>query len=144
MKSIKLFLDPILYYMEDSSEFANAYYIDLTKEKIISPEFDQRFRQEDLQVKNRFFRIEPITSKEGYEIMQDFASSLESEETKNALFEILEQKKPFWNFRKALRDNKRMEKRFREFKDNVLKEILKKRLAEIGYELEEKSVTSGK
>lgn len=143
MKRIKLFLDPILYYMEDSSEFANAYYIDLTKEKIVSPELDENFRQADLQIKKRFFRIEPITSSEGYEIMQDFASTLESEETKNALFEVLEQKKPFWNFRKALKDDKMMEKRFREFKDSVLKEILKKRLAEIGYELEEKRIKSG-
>ena len=41
MKKIKLFLDPILYYMEDSSGFASSHYIDLFKGEVVSPDVDE-------------------------------------------------------------------------------------------------------
>jgi hypothetical protein len=135
MKKIKLFIDPILYCMEDSSVFAGAHYIDLIKGEVISPDVGDISR-EDVENEDRYFYIEPITSHEGYEIMQDFAVLEESDEIRGHMFDALERKKPFLNFKNALADYPDIEKKFYEYKNNRLKEILKDRLAECGYELE--------
>ena len=52
----------------------------------------------------------------------------------------LERKKPFFNFKSTLADYPDTQKKFFEYKDIRLKEILKDRLAECGYELEEKTI----
>jgi len=135
MKKIKLFIDPVLYYMEDSSVFAGSHYIDLFEGEVISPDVDD-ISHEDVKNEDRYFYIEPITSYEGYEIMQDFAALEESDEIRSRMFDVLERKKPFLNFKNALSDYPDIEKKFYEYKDNRLKEILKDRLAECGYELE--------
>jgi Uncharacterised protein family (UPF0158) len=135
MKKIKLFIDPVLYYMEDSSVFAGSHYIDLFEGEVISPDVDD-ISHEDVKNEDRYFYIEPITSHEGYEIMQDFAALEESDERRSRMFDVLERKKPFLNFKNAIADYPDVEKKFYEYKDNRLKEILKDRLAECGYELE--------
>jgi hypothetical protein len=140
MKKIKLFLDPILYYMEDSSGFASSHYIDLFKGKVVSPDADDDISYEDVENEDRYFSIEPITSHEAYEIMQDFAASVESDEIRGHLFEVLERKKPFRNFKDTLTDYPDIEKDFYEYKDNRLKEILRDQLAQCGYELEEETL----
>ena len=140
MKKIKLFLDPILYYMEDSSGFASSHYIDLFKGKVVSPDVDDDISYEDVENEDRYFSIEPITSHEGYEIMQDFAASVESDEIRGHLFDVLERKKPFRNFKDTLADYPDIEKDFYEYKDNRLKEILRDQLAQCGYELEEETL----
>ena len=136
MKKIEIFLDPILYYMEDSSGFASSCYIDLVKGKVVLPDIDEDISDEDAENEDRYFYIEPITSHEGYEIMQDFAVLEESDEIRSRMFDVLERKKPFLNFKNALADYPDIEKKFYEYKDNRLREILKDRLAECGYELE--------
>ncbi len=139
MKKIKLFIDPILYYMEDSSGFASTHYIDLFKGDVVSPDVDDDVSYEDVENEDRYFYIEPITSHEGYEIMQDFAASVESDEIRGHLFDVLERKKPFRNFKDSLVDYPDIEKSFYEYKDNRLKEMLRDQLAERGYELEEET-----
>ena len=141
MKKVKLFINPILYYMEDSSGFASSYYIDLFKEKVVSPEVDDDVSFEDVANKERYFYIKPITSHEGYEIMQDFAALEESDEIQAHLFDVLQQKKPFLNFKNAIADYADIQKKYYEYKDNRLKEILRNQLAECGYELEEKTLS---
>jgi hypothetical protein len=140
MKKIKLFLHPIFYYMEDSSGFASSCYIDLLKGKVVLPDVNKDISDENAESKDRYFHVEPITSHEGYEIMQDFAASVESDEIRNQMFDALERKKPFFNFKSTLADYPDIQKKFSEYKDNRLKEILKDRLAECGYELEEKTI----
>jgi len=140
MKKIKLFLDPILYYMEDSSGYASSCYIDLLKGEIVLPDVDEDVSDEDAENEDRYFFIEPIPSHEGYEIMQDFAASVESDEIRDQMFDALERKKPFFNFKSTLADYPDIQKKFFEYKDNRLKEILRDRLAEYGYELEEKTI----
>jgi hypothetical protein len=137
MKKIKLFLDPVLYYMEDSSGFASPHYIDLYNGDIVAPDFDDDIGIEDAMDEDRYFRIEPIASHEGYEIMQDFPAAEESDEIRGHLFDALEKKKPFRNFKSAIADYPGIQKKFYEYKDGRLKEILRNRLAERGYELEE-------
>jgi len=140
MKKIKLFIDPILYYMEDSSGFASSCYIDLLNGEVVLPDVHEDVGDEVAENDDRYFFIEPIASHEGYEIMQDFAASLESDEIRNEMFDALEGKKPFFNFKNTLADYPDIQKKFFEYKDNRLKEILKDRLAEHGYELEEKTI----
>jgi len=140
MKKIKLFLDPILYYMEDSSGYASSCYIDLLKGEVVLPDVDEDVSDEDAENEDRYFYIEPIPSHEGYEIMQDFAASVESDEIRDQMFDALERKKPFFNFKSTLADYPDIQKKFFEYKDNRLKEILRDRLAEYGYELEEKTI----
>ena len=140
MKKIKLFIDPILYYMEDSSGFASSHYIDLFKGEVVSPDVDEDdINYEDVENEDRYCPIEPITSHKGYEIMQDFAASVESDEIRGLLFDVLERKKPFRNFKDTLVDYPDIEKNFYEYRDNRLKEILRDQLAECGYELEEET-----
>ena len=140
MKNVKLFLDSILYYMEDSSGFASSCYIDLLKGEVVLPDVDEDISDEDAENEDRYFHVEPIESHEGYEIMQDFAASVESDEIRNQMFDALERKKPFFNFKSTLADYPDIQKKFFEYKDNRLKEILRDRLAECGYELEEKTI----
>ena len=139
MKKIKLFLDPILYYMEDSSGFASSHYIDLTSGEIVSPDIDDEISYEDVEKEDRYFRIEPVTSHEVYEIMQAFAESEESDEIRGHLYDALDRKKPFMNFKDALTEYPDTEKKFYEYKNNGLKEILRNRLEECGYEIEEET-----
>lgn len=140
MKKIKLFIDPILYYMEDSSGYASSCYIDLIEGEVVLPGVDENVGGEIVKNDDRFFYVEPITSHEGYEIMQDYAASVESDEIKNEMIDALERKKPFYNFKNTIADYPDIQKKFFEYKDNRLKEILKDRLAEIGYELLEKNI----
>lgn len=140
MKKIELFLDPILYYMEDSSGFASSCYIDLLKGEVVLPDIDEDISDEDAENEDRYFYVEPIASHESYEIMQDFAASVESDEIRNQMFDALERKKPFFNFKSTLADYPDIQKKFFEYKDNRLKEILRDRLAEFGYGLEEKTI----
>jgi hypothetical protein len=72
--------------------------------------------------------------------MQDFAASVESDEIRNQMYDALERKKPFFNFKNTLADYPDVQKKFFEYKDNRLKEILRDRLAECGYEFEEKTI----
>ena len=139
MKKIKLFLDPILYYMEDSSGFASSYYINLTSGEIVSPDTDDDVTDEDVEKEDRYFRIEPVTSHEVYEIMQAFAESEESDEIRVHLYDALDGKKPFMNFKDALTEYPDTEKKFYTYKNNSLKEILRNRLEECGYEIEEET-----
>jgi len=139
MKKIKLFLDPILYYMEDSSGFASSHYIDLTSGEIVSPDIEDDVSYEDVEKEDRFFYIEPVASHESYEIMQEFAESEESDEIRGHLIDALERKKPFLNFKNAIADYPDTEKKFYEYKDNRLKDILRNRLEECGYEIEEET-----
>ena len=138
MKKIKMNMDPILYLMEDASDFASTYYIDLETGDVVSPDVDDHIGFDIYKQNDRYFFLEPITSHDGYEIMQDFASALESDEIRDLLYDALEKKKPFRNFKNILADFAEIEKRFYEYKGNRLKVILKNRLEAIGYELEEK------
>jgi len=143
MKQIKLFLDPILYFMEDSSGFASAHYLDLLKGEVVTPDIDDTISDQDVEDDDRYFSIEPITSDEGYDIMQDFAALEQSDEIRGHLISALEGKKPFRSFKDALADYPDVEKKFYEYKDNRLKKILRKQLAECGYTLEEETLPGG-
>jgi hypothetical protein len=143
MKKIKLFLDPILYYMEDTSGFASPHYIDLLKGEVVSPDMDDAISHEDLDNEDRYLAIDPITSHEGYDMMQDFAASVESDEIRHHLFGALEGKKPFRKFKDALAQYPDQEQRFYEYKGSRLKEIFGKQLASQGYELEEETFQEG-
>lgn len=139
MKKIRLVLDSILYYMEDASAFANPHYIDLVEGEVVSPDLDDDTAREDVENEERYFCIEPITSNEGYEIMQDFVASVESDEIRDHLIDAIEQKKPFRNFKDTITEYPDIESRFHKYKDNRLKDILRNQLAEHGYELEEET-----
>lgn len=137
MKKIKLFLDPILFYMEDTSGFAVTHYIDLTTGEVVSPDLDDDISDEDVKDGKRYFFISPIGSHEGYGIMKDFVGTIESEEIQNRLYEALERRKPFRSFKNAVSEYPDMDKLFYEYKGNRLINMLKERLAGIGYEVEE-------
>ncbi|MBW1841943.1 MAG: hypothetical protein JRI75_09140 [Deltaproteobacteria bacterium] len=139
MKKIKLFLNPILYYMEDSSGFASPHYINFQNGEIVSPDFDDGISHEDVKDEERYLRIEPITSHEGYGIMQDFAVAEDSDEIRALLFDALERKKPFHNFKNAIAEYPDTQKKFYAYKDRRLKEIFRDQLAERGYEVAEET-----
>jgi hypothetical protein len=69
--------------------------------------------------------------------MEDFVGTIELEEIRDRLSEVLDRPKPFRNFKEALYDYPEIQKGFYEYKENRLKEILKEQLSEIGYEIEE-------
>jgi hypothetical protein len=140
MKKIRLSLDPILYHMEDRSGFASSHYIDLITGEVVSPDIDENITHEDVANEDRYFCVEPITSDEGYAIMQDFVAFVESDEIRDHLIDALERKKPFRNFKDAITEYPDIETRFYAYKDNRLKDILRDKLAEYGYELEEETI----
>jgi hypothetical protein len=109
----------------------------LTRGEIVSPDVDENIGNEDVESSDRYFRIEPVTSHEVYEIMQAFAESEESDEIQGHLYDALDRKKPFMNFKDALNEYPDAEKKFYAYKNNRLKEILRERLEVCGYEIEE-------
>ena len=106
MARIKIDADELMMAMEDHGGLL-SYYLDRETGEILpqsedpglsGEELDQAFDEES----DRHVAVDPISSREGYGIMEDFVDSRPEGEERRILQKALSWRKPFSNFRSAI------------------------------------------
>lgn len=112
-----------------------------THEIISIPDFDQfcdeeyvEIFQEDLKKVNSkssgFIKIEKLTSAESFRIMNNFTEQLNDQKLKKELEIILENRKPFQNFKNKI-DNSDFRESWFKFKQSETEKTVKNKISEI-------------
>lgn len=86
---------------------------------------------------DRFIRIEPVESREGFRWMEDFADQQE-ERVRERLLDALDRPRPFRRFRDALEEHPRVEEAWDRYEEDKLREAARRwvRYARPGLEIE--------
>ncbi|MBU2997951.1 UPF0158 family protein [Cellulophaga baltica] len=117
----------------------DCYYNPKTDEIVTIPNFGQisdedEFREAfgvELEKVNKnkaeFIKIEVLESFESFKIMEHFISQIADKQLQAELENILEQKKPFQNFKNSI-DNSDYRQNWFDFKQNELEKIVETRL----------------
>jgi len=80
---------------------------------------------------DKYIEIERMESHESFEIMADFANSVDSRELRDSLINALNRKHPFQNFKWVMDNSKPYRQKWFDFKNQRLIECVKKKLDEI-------------
>jgi uncharacterized protein UPF0158 len=83
---------------------------------------------------SRFVRIEPIDSREGFEMMESFVLSLPSTRMREKLEDALRGRKPFRRFKDTLTENLMIRERWFKFEEEVMRHRAIEWLAELEIE----------
>jgi Uncharacterised protein family (UPF0158) len=97
-------------------------------------EQDELRQQIEEDATNRFAMIEPISSHDGFRIMEDFVESLPHTRLREKLEWCLGGPKPFRRFKDALHENKAVQEKWYEFHDKALERYGIEWLAELDIE----------
>lgn len=110
MARIKIDADELMMAMENHGG-SLSYYLDTETGKIRLksedwglPEEDDDLAQRLEEEPDRYVAIEPLSSRDGYRMMEDFVDSLPEGEERRILQQALSWKKPFSNFKSAIAD----------------------------------------
>jgi hypothetical protein len=106
MKKLKIDLGELLLAL-DSSAGEAEYFLDRTTGEILmrfkdAPDAEEIDARLAAGSDERYEAIEPVPSRERFEVMADFAESLPDSATKERLFHALQQRRPFRGFKAAL------------------------------------------
>jgi hypothetical protein len=104
-------------------------YLNIKTNEIISiPNEDNMMEIESTEWKNEikkikkdkklYIMVSPMSSRESFKIMEDFAESVAGEELRDRLLTSLVRPKPFWNFKFELERSPELRKAWFEFKEN--------------------------
>jgi len=106
---IKIDADEIIMAMDDHSGMC-SFYLDRDTGTVVFmtegefPDAEAELRRQMEDSPGRFIWIEPMPSREGFRIMEDFVDQLPEGGDKRLLEKALSWKKPFSNFKSALAD----------------------------------------
>ncbi len=132
-KGIPIVLDDLIYAIDDHCDFAH-YYLDRETGEIIfqsEREFDDEFGDgagatvldpED-RCGDRFIPIEPMESRQGYRIMEDFIAVQPRGRATEDLTRAIAMRKPFRRFKDVIRNYPEVEKQWYEFNCDKMKAI---------------------
>ncbi len=131
--AIPIVLDDLIYAIDDHCDFAH-YYLDRETGEIIfqsEREFEDELMDDeeapDLGRQDcsgdRFIPIEPMESRQGYRIMEDFIAVLPEGPAAKDLFRALAMRKPFRSFKDTLHNYPDMEKQWNESQRDEIKAI---------------------
>ncbi len=128
MGKIKIVDSDLLDLIEDHSEFRTGHIDKQTGEILVTFEDYDEPEQEEIfekleQDPDRYLRIEPIGSHEGFRIMENFVAGLPEGEDRNLLWKVLSWKKPFSNFKSALADMGELRQQWFDFHDKALRKL---------------------
>jgi hypothetical protein len=128
MAHINIDASDLLDLLEEHSGFRTGYIDRQTGEILVTfDDYDEPEQEEVLEKIrddwDRYLQIEPIDSHEGFRIMERFVQSLPDGENRNLLFKVLSWKKPFSNFKSALRDMGDLRQQWFDFHDKALREL---------------------
>ena len=106
MPKIRIDKESMVVAMEDHSDYMN-WYLDKTTGEIVYPSTDDFDDEDELldeieEAPDRYLYIEPVSSHEGYNIMELFIESIEDDYARDVLERAISYKKPFSNFKQAL------------------------------------------
>ncbi|WP_320042062.1 UPF0158 family protein [uncultured Desulfobacter sp.] len=128
MGKIKIVDSDLLDLLEDHSGFRTGHIDKQTGEILMTFEDYDEPEQEEIfekleQDPDRYLRIEPIDSHEGFRIMENFVAGLPEGEDRDLLRKVLSWKKPFSNFRSALADMGDLRRQWFDFHDKELRRL---------------------
>jgi len=103
------------YYKIDTEELIDQFdYKPESEDEDFDPA-DPDFEIED----DNYVQLDPIPSHDSYEIMKDFARSIDDEPFKNKLFDALEKHKPFRHFKWLVEGSDKHQAAWNDFQDNA-------------------------
>jgi yecA family protein len=135
VKTLPVNLSDLALALEDHGENLNVYFFDTqTGEVLILSEDVDREQIEKIaeEASNRFVRIEPTDSREGYRIMENFVRSLPQSRLREKLEWSLDGPKPFRRFRDALREDDEIRGQWLRFHDAHMRKVAIQWLADLG------------
>ena len=127
MERIQIDTDMLISALEDNN-FEVNHYLDIKTGEIVTltdldiPEEDE-LRECIDKDKDRYIYIEPIDSRESYEIMERFVYQLPEGKSKNNLTEALKRRKPFRQFNDKLYDYPDIREKWFQYHNQELKRI---------------------
>lgn len=136
---MKIDLEMVVSAMDSRDE--NVWYVDRkTGEVLVSYDLDEPEVVElNKQIENdpdRFLVIEPIDSRDGYLVMEDFVDTLPEGEARRSLFRAINGPKPFASFKHVLHDFPDERKAWFEFENERSLESAREFLRVNGIEFE--------
>ena len=111
MKQIRINIDELLIAMADHSGMI-AWFIDLETGELLPSihdapyeieDFGQELHKKMIKEQDRYLKVPPVESSEAFRIMEDFIGSISDKEAQQALLAAISRKRPFRNFKRALR-----------------------------------------
>ncbi len=137
IKKITVILSEICDAMEGYSCEAN-YFLDLQTGKVIfvSEYMDNKDEMLEMieQGPERYKAIPIISSSESYQIMEDFIETVKDDEIRDALYDAINRRNPFFRFNETLSECPEEKLRWFDFKENVIRNRAREWLKEIGIE----------
>ena len=130
MAKIKVDSDMLLWVMESQYGEANSYLDKQTgqivqiSEELFGDDEDEMTNQVE-ENPDRYAFIEPISSNEGFKIMEDFTGSVSNPEAADTLYKALSRRSPFHNFKETLCEFDEIREKWFKFHDEVLLEMAK-------------------
>lgn len=128
MSKIKIIASELLDLFESHSDFGSGYIDKQMGEILMTFEESDEPEQEEVidrlnEDPDRYLMIEPISSREGFQIMEKFVESLPEGEERNLLTKVLSWKKPFSNFKSALADMGPLRQQWFDFQAKELRQL---------------------
>ena len=129
MARLSVDLQDIMMALEDTT--GTEFYLDLESGDVLrfsaDPGLNEDLEEEygEAMEKNpaRFRYIEPISSPQSFEVMEDFVESLPESQAKESLSQALERPRPFRNFKDALLSFPDVREQWFRYHDGVFKEF---------------------
>jgi hypothetical protein len=145
MKRLRIDLDELLLALSSSGGLGN--FLDRTTGEILvrwedAPDVDGIDARLAAGPDERYEAIEPVPSRERFEVMVDFAECLPDSALKKRLLRALQQRKPFRGFRDALFDDEAVRQRWFAFERAAATQAAERWLASLGIEVEWTTVVS--
>ena len=140
MKQLKIDLGELLLAL-DSSAGEAEYFLDRTTGEILmrfkdAPDAEEIDARLAAGSDERYEAIEPVPSRERFEVMADFAESLPDSATKERLFHALQQRRPFRGFKDALLYDEALRQRWFDFERASAAAAAARWLTSLGLEFE--------
>lgn len=123
----EIFIDAVSYAMEDHS-YEICWFYDFDEQDTVPVIEDNGCYPED---GHRVLKIEPLSSRILFRIMEDFANSLPEGQEKEKLLMSLRYRKPFSSFKQTLAYTSQRENWFA-FKEKQMQEIIEEWMSDEG------------
>ncbi len=160
MKTLTINFDDLYHPMHDQTREINDYYLDtetgeliyvdamtfsrLEEDEELEPEDIPQWMEEDIpkmkaileDQKDRYLNVPAVDSHTSYDIMRRFIPTVEDEKIADALWDAINQRKPFRRFKDVLANHPDIFKQWDAFEEDAYKEIAAEWLKEEGFTVE--------
>lgn len=113
-----------------------GWYLDTETGQVILNYDEMEYLPKDLQENPRYCRIEPISSRKSFRVMEDFVETVTDAAAADRLARALEGRKPFRRFRDTLLDFPDLREAWFQFEDTAHTRMAEQWCAEQGIDVE--------